>query len=96
MPTSRGHKVLTARSNAARANAFLIDFVQDDTLLQDEPVCVLAGLRDRPFKPPDIHAVRGPPRPVPLMAAPPPPSSTPLELFPPLVIWMRTPPLLTT
>ena len=53
----------TARSNAARANAFLIDFVQDDTLLQDEPVCVLAGLRDRPFKPPDIHAVRGPPRP---------------------------------
>ena len=32
-------------------------------MLQDEPVCVLAGLRDRPFKPPDIHAVRGPPRP---------------------------------
>ena len=53
----------TACSNAARANAFLIDFVQDDTLLQDEPVCVLAGLSDRPFKPPDIHAVCGPPRP---------------------------------
>jgi len=81
----------TARSNASRANAFLIDFVQDDTLLQDEPVCVLAGLSDRPFKPPDIHAVCAPPPvPVPLMAAQHQPSSIPLEPFPPLEIWMRT------